>query len=140
MSGTMRFVSTEWEQTDALLLECVGGLSPAGGDLGRVIGIADYIDRFVFKREEIEGGMQRLLGPALIEESELRFRLTPEGQALRDRAPQGPTFDRIAWFRSYLREGIRCTPTTEWTLTTEQFDAALASYQAEMRAAIDRMR
>ena len=132
MSGTMRSVSTEWEQTDALLLECVGGLSPAGGDLGRVIGIADYIDRFVFKRDEIEGGVQRLLGAVLTEETELRFRLTPEGQ--------GPTFDRIAWFRSCLRERLRCTPTTEWTRTTEQFDDALASYQAEMRAAIDRTR
>jgi hypothetical protein len=41
---------------------------------------------------------------------------------------------------TYLDNRVECVPTSEWSLDTLAYESALASYHADMRAMIDRMK
>jgi hypothetical protein len=133
-------VTTDWLDADAWFFECVGALMPQGGDLQRVIRLGDYINKAVFNHDEIEGAVRRLSGSGLLDVQDLQFRLTEAGAAIRDLAPKGASvYERMKWFRQYLRDSVECTEREDWRLSRSAYDKAFQDYQAKMRAAIDRM-
>ena len=132
-------MTTDWLDSDAWFFECVGALMPRGGDLRRVIGLGNYINKSVFNHGEIEGAVRRLSGSGLLDVDDLHFRLTEAGEAIRAQAPKGAdVYQRMRWFSQYLRNRVECTEREDWRLSRSTYDQAFHDYQAEMRAAIER--
>lgn len=133
-------VTADWQGMDALLLEVIAGPGKRGADLRTIIHMADYIDRMVFHFHEIDGSLRRLVGSALVTPEGNQFRPTRTASEIRSRAPRGSVYDRLKWTLSYLDERVACTSSTNWSLDPVAYESALVEYQAEMRAAIDRMK
>lgn len=115
--GQADSVPANWESLDALLLECVSGPGKRGSDLRRVISTADYINKMVYHRHEIEGTFRRLLGSDLVAESGLRFTVTKLGASITSKAPRGSIYDRLSWMSSYLNDNVECIASTSWSLS-----------------------
>lgn len=126
-------MSTSWESLDALLFECVSGPGKRGADLTRVISTADYLNKMIYHRHEIEGAFRRLLGSNLVTESSLRFTVTKLGASITSKAPRASIYDRLSWISSYLDDNVECIASTSWSLSDADYETALASYRADFR-------
>jgi hypothetical protein len=133
-------MTDHWQGMDALLLDAIAGPGKDGADLRTIIHLADYIDRMVFHFHEIDGSLRRLVGSTLVTSEANRFRPTRIGSEIRKRAPRGPVHDRLKWMLRYLDDRVACSQTSDWSLDPVAYRTALAEYQADMQAAIDRMK
>ena len=129
-------MTEEWADIDAVLFECVARRGRSNADLTYIIYEADYINRMVYHRAEMETALRKLLGSGLIVETERGFSVTRSGKAVRKAAPRGSVYERMEWIREHVDDRVSGGTDSEWTLSSDAYESALAQYRSEMRAAI----
>ena len=143
---------------DAWVFVAIGGARPEHSDrllLHEVLSSADYFNRALISKTELEHGVRDLIAGGLATVEGNTFALTPAGRALFDsvwreyeswRDTRGP----IAWIRRLLTFQLAEDPISvaerrfrglayaahkdAWSVTKEDFDSAEARYREEFAA------
>jgi hypothetical protein len=136
----MCFVSRHTAYLDAWVFTAIGGTKPEHGErlsLPEVIEGADYFNRAVISKEELEHGIRDLLNAGLITVSSDSFALTATGREMWEtvwrnyEARQGGSHP-IAIAEKRLKR-IQCAAQlASWSVTQEEFDQASSAYRAHL--------
>jgi hypothetical protein len=129
--------SSGWKFLDALVLASVGDGASVGVGLSRVIGLVDYVDRVVLRHGEAERTLQRLVGSGLVEQVDGMLRRTVSGQSLHDSCPPTAMWVQLRCIEQQLIARIPCTPSSDWSLSADEFASAVLTYRDEMRRTTD---
>jgi hypothetical protein len=143
-----------WTWSDVWVFAAVMGSHGVGPDgvhpasLEAVIETADYINRAIVSRNELDGAFARLSAAGLIRIDDERVAATPAGDALWLGAKQGSFLDIIERIGTGLglAPPVKFDPqhhdarwTTGW-LTNERMDNAVSAYRVSFQRRVDEMR
>lgn len=130
-----------WAFTDALVLASVVLIQGnEDHDLAALIGTADYIDRLVLGREEIESAVNALAAHSFLAAHE-RLVPTDAGRSLWADAAMGRS-TLAAVSNLLLRLNATATEPLggeRWVLTQSDYEAAVREYQRRFAAALKRL-
>ena len=77
--GQAATVTDDWNSVDVVLLDCIARRGTRGADLKCMFYEADYINRMVYHRAEMESALQKLLGAGLARKTEDGFAIAGSG-------------------------------------------------------------
>ncbi|MEU8261341.1 hypothetical protein AB0C02_12060 [Micromonospora sp. NPDC048999] len=130
----------EWRRTDAWIFvalviasgagrhrRAAASRRPEGVRLADVLSTADYLNRSIPDRHEVEGAVRRLTGAGLVSVSDGWFRITPDGERLwrtRPSAGLGTTVDTVQGVLSRQH----APGESDWRLAEDDHAAAVQEY------------
>lgn len=117
-----------WQTIDAVVLHAIAALGRRGNDLYGIVYEADYANRMVYERQEMEEALQRLIGSGLIVDKAGRFMATPAGRTVYRRTRFRSVHERLRRIVAHLIDHVPCTPTADWNMRTGAYESAVARH------------
>ena len=106
---------------------------PEGVRLTDIISTADFLNRTIPSRQEVEAAVRRLTAAGLIAVADGWFRITPSGRQLWRTRPHGGLGAAVEAVQGVLnRQPVPAA--TDWTLTEAEHSAAVQEYNGRFTA------
>jgi hypothetical protein len=114
-------------------------IAAAHGDepkpLKDVLGTGDYINRAIMSKDELELGVNQLLGLSLIDVEDERFRLTPSGRFLYEQASHPRSVHQTCVAVTHLIDELGRYESPGWKISDADVRHAVAEYRRDFAAA-----
>ena len=112
-----------------MVLHAVAAVGRRGQNLHGIVYEADYSNRMVYHRDEMEGALRRLIGSGLVTDRAGRYRVTRTGRSVYKQTRAKFDDEHRRQILVLLVESVPCTPTTDWSLAAEIYESAVARHR-----------
>lgn len=116
----------DWGERDAWLFVAV--CDTRRGRLANVLFTADYYNKAVPSREELDGALRRLCAAGYLQRDVSRFRVTAAGRELRKTRGEHSIYAEIDRVGERLHRVERPAVLPEWRLGQDEYDRAVEQY------------